>query len=407
MADQDTITRIGGLLKTVYGDAIIEQQNKAAVIRKKFTKAKGTRMGGDHLELSVRMGGNRAGVGARMSDGPLPVPGLQQQKKALIYDRAMFGVIKVYDKDIENSKTNQQAFANHLDNEVTEVVKDVTKCQNIITYGDGTGTLGLVNANTAASTTFVAKTGTAFGDFGTRYLQVGDQIDIWDPTFATLRNTAGGVSITAINTSNQTVTLSAAQTLTAGDVVVRSGAANLEYVGLWMMTDNAPGVTFEGLSRATYPQWRGNVIDCGGNPLTEANLQQLMSQIETSSGSEVNQIVAGFNVRDQYVSLGQSLKRYSDMKLDRGFKMLSYNGVDFTVDVDTPPAALFMFADDHVQNGVVTPLSWDEKGGGVLKWNAGFAAFTGYCREYGNYVCDRPNATGRLQTLQVSAADVR
>ncbi len=407
MADQDTINRIGGILKTVYGDAIIEQQNLAAVIRKDFTKAKGTRMGGDHLELSVRMGGNRAGVGARMSDGALPVPSLQQQKKALIYDRGVFGVIKVYDKDIENSRTNQQAFANHLDNEVTQVVKDVTKCQNIITYGDGTGALTTVNANTAATNTFVGKTGTAFGDWGTRYLQVGDQIDVWDPTFTTQRTPVGGVAVTGINTGTQTVTVNQNLTLTAGDIVVRAGAANLEYVGLWMATDDNPAVTFEGLSRATYPQWMGNVIDCGGNPLSEANLQQLMSKIETASGEEVDKIVAGFNVRDQYVALGQSLKRYMDMKLDRGFKTLSYNGVDFKFDVDAPPASLMMFAARHCQNGVVTPLSWDEKGGGVLKWNAGYAAFTGYCREYGNYVFDRPNATGRLQSIQVSASDVR
>ena len=54
MADQNTINRIGGILKNVYSDAIVEQQNLAAVARKLFTKAKGVRLGGDHLEVSVR-----------------------------------------------------------------------------------------------------------------------------------------------------------------------------------------------------------------------------------------------------------------------------------------------------------------------------------------------------------------
>ena len=39
MADTNTITRIGGILKNVYSDAIVEQQNLSAVIRKRFTKA--------------------------------------------------------------------------------------------------------------------------------------------------------------------------------------------------------------------------------------------------------------------------------------------------------------------------------------------------------------------------------
>jgi hypothetical protein len=53
----------------------------------------------------------------------------------------VFGVIRVFDKDIQNSKDNKQAFINHLDDEVTQIAKDVMKHMNIMTYGDGTGTL--------------------------------------------------------------------------------------------------------------------------------------------------------------------------------------------------------------------------------------------------------------------------
>ncbi len=408
MADQNTINRIGGLLKTVYSDGIVEQQNLAAVARKLFSKAKGVRMGGDHLEVSVRIGGNRAGVGARNSDDALPTPGLQQEKKFQIYDRAVFGVIKVYDKDIQNTKTNEQAFINHLDDEVTQIAKDTLKCMNIITYGDGTGTLATVNAATAAVTTFVGRTGSAFGDFGTRYLQVGDQIDIWDPTFTTQRTPVGGVSITAINTSTQTVTMSLAQTLTAGDIVVRANAVNKEYVGIWLATDNSTSVTFQALSRGTYPQLLGNVIDAGGAALAEANLQQLFSAVETESGEEIDTLLASQAQWDAYVTLGQSLKRYiNTMKLDRGFQQIDYNGVPFTKDVDAPPFAVFGFAKEYVQNGVVTPLSWSEEDGALLKWNAGYAAYTAFMREYGNYVYPKPNATGRIQNLLVPAAYVR
>jgi len=168
LADQNTINRIGGLLKNVYSDAIVEQQNLAAVARKLFTKAKGVRLGGDHYEISIRIGGNRAGVGARNSDDPLPVPLRQQEKKFLVFDRGVFGVIRVFDKDIQNSKDNKQSFINHLDDEVTQVAKDVMKHMNIMTYGDGTGTLTTVNANTANTNQFVGKAGAAFGQFGTR-----------------------------------------------------------------------------------------------------------------------------------------------------------------------------------------------------------------------------------------------
>ena len=408
MADANTITRIGGILKNVYSDSIEEQQNLAAVIRKRFTKAKGVRLGGDHLEISIRIGGNRAGVGARLSDDPLPTPLRQQEKKFLVYDRAVFGVIKVYDKDIQNTRENAQAFINHLDDEVTQIAKDVTKHMNIMTYGDGTGTLTTVNANTNNSNTFVGATGTTFGKFGTRYLQLNDQIDIFDSTLTIQRTPQGGVTITTLTPSTQTVVVSQNLTLTAGDVVVRANSENKEYIGLQLATDNSGAVTFQGLLRSTYPITMGNVIDAGGASLLESYLQQIQSAIETASGEFPDLFVVAQPQWDGYVALGQSLKRYvNTMKLDRGFQTLDYNGVPFVKDVDCQPAAIFALREEFVQNGVVTPLSWSEEDGAILKWNAGFAAYTAFMREYGNYVYPRPNALGRIQNLAVPAAYVR
>jgi hypothetical protein len=405
LADANTIARIGGLLKNVYSDSIVEQQNLAAVIRKRFTKAKGTRMGGDHLEVSIRVGGNRAGVGARLSDDPLPTPLRQQERKFQIFDRAVFGVIKVYDKDIQNTRENEQAFINHLDDEVTQIPKDVTKCMNIDTYMDGTGTLTVINANTAASPTAVGKVGTAFGQFGTRYLQVNDQVDVWDPTFTIQRTPVGGVTVVALVPSTQTMTFSQNLTLTAGDVVVRAMGANKSYVGLQLATDNSTAVTFQGLPRSTFPITQGNVLDVAGAALLETHLQQIQSLIEQASGEFPDLFVVSQPQWDAYVALGQSLKRYvNTMKLDRGFQTLDYNGVPFVKDLDCPPAVVFALREEFVQNGVVTPLSWSEEDGAILKWNAGYAAYIAFMREYGNYVYPRPNAIGRIQTVAYAAA---
>jgi len=408
LADQNTINRIGGLLKNVYSDAIVEQQNLAAVARKLFTKAKGVRLGGDHYEISIRIGGNRAGVGARNSDDTLPTPLRQQEKKFLIYDRAVFGMIRVFDKDIQNSKDNKQAFINHLDDEVTQVAKDVMKHMNIMTYGDGTGTLTLVNAATVNSNQFVGKSGTAFGSFGTRYLQLNDQIDIWDPTFANQRTPAGGVTVTNIDPSTQTVTVSGNLTLTANDVVLRANSQNKEYVGLQLATDNSSSVTFQALSRSSYAMLRGNVVSAGGAGLAESYLQEVISLIEMSSGETPDRFLTGNAQWDAYVALGQALKRYvNTQKLDRGFQELDYNGIPFLKDVDALPAAIFALNSEYVQNGVVTPLSWMEEDGSLLKWDPGYAAYKGVLREYGNYVYPRPNAIGRIDALAVGTAYVR
>jgi len=402
VADANTITRIGGLLKTVYQPGIEEQQNLAAVIRKRFTKAKGSRMGGDHLEVAIRVGGNRAGVGARLSDDPLPVPQRQQEKKFLIYDRLIEGVIKVYEKDVENTRTLEQAFINHLDDEITQMPKDILKHMNIMTYGDGSGTLTLINANVTNNTSFVGQVGTAYGQFGTRYLQQNDQIDIWDPTFTVQRTPQGGVQVATVTPSTQTFTTNVPITVYANDVVVRALSAQKEYVGLQLATDNSTGVTFQGLSRLTYPQIQGNVVSAGGAAISEAFLQQLQSLVEQACGETPGFYVASQPQWDGYVALGQSLKRYvNTQKLDRGFQELDYNGVPFIKDVDCSPAEVFALREEAVQNGVVMPLAWSEMDGHMLKWNAGYASYTAYMREAGNYVYPRPNKLGRLQTLSV------
>jgi hypothetical protein len=82
VADTQTIGRIGEMLKNVYADGVVQLQNQATVIRKKFKKAKAVRVSGDHYEMDVRVGGNRGAVGARNSDDPMPVAKRQRHKKA-------------------------------------------------------------------------------------------------------------------------------------------------------------------------------------------------------------------------------------------------------------------------------------------------------------------------------------
>jgi hypothetical protein len=401
VADVQTIGRIGDMLKNIYGDGVVQLQNQAAVIRKKFTKTKAVRVSGDHYEFDVRVGGNRGAVGARLSDDPMPVAKRQRHKKAQVFDRAVFATIKLYDKDIENAEKDEDSFVNHLDDEMENVVLDFMKHMNIITYGDGTGILATVNANTAASNQFVGKTGTAFGQFGTRYLMLDDQIDVFSSDFTVKRTPVGGVAITAVDPTTRTVTVDQNLTLTQNDIVVRYNSANKEYVGLQLAGDNSSSVTFENISRATFPRWRGNVVDAAGQGLSEVFLQQIFSLVEIATGQSPNNIVTHNAQWDRYAALGTSLKRFMTTKIDMGFQTLDYLGTPFTKDVDAPPMIIHVFKDDGVQNGVTKPLGWLNRDGSVLKWVSGYAAWTAILAEYGNYVYPNPQLLGRVQGLAV------
>lgn len=402
-ADVETVGRIGAMLKNVYDDGVVQLQNQATVIRKKFTKAKAVRVSGDHYEMDVRTSGNRGGVGARLSDDAMPVAKRQVHQKAMVYDRSVFATIKLYDKDISDADEAEDAFINHLDDEMENVVLDFMKVMNIDTYMDGTGIIATVNANTNNSNQFVGTVGSTFGSFGTRYAMAGDQFDIWDTTLTIKRTPPGGVAVVNVSPTNQTVTMDQNLTLTATDIVVRYNTVNKTYVGLQLASDNSASVVFQNVNRGTQPRYRGNVIDAGGQMLSEVYLQQITSLIEIATGQSPDTIVAHNAQYDHYAAIGTSLKRFMTEKMDMGFKTLDYLGTSITKDVDCPPFVIHVFKADGVQNGVVEPLGWLDRDGKVLKWVSGYAAWTGILREYGNYVYPNPQLLGRVQNLSVDS----
>jgi hypothetical protein len=403
MADANTITRIGGLLKIVYGD-LETQFNRKAETYEMFEKST-ERLGGDHFEMAARVAGNTAGIGARLSDDAIPVPTRQNIQKFTVYDRMLTGVITIFERDVLNTEGKDRAYVNHLDDEIENMIIDLTWHQNIMVFGDGTGTLATVNANTSASVSFVGAVSSSFGGFGTKYLRVGDKIDIWDPTFVTNRNSNTAVTITAINPSTGSVTTDTSLTLTAADVVVRFLSANKEYQGLHLASDNSTSVTFQGLSRATYPTVQGTLIAANGNSLNEQQLQQLESSISARSGREMDQLVASEAQLNAYVGLGQGLKRYQNtMKLDRGFNELEYNGVPLRKDTFCLPSVVYGFDKSVIKNGEVAPLKWSEEDGHILKWNAGFLKYTAIARQVGNWLYTVPSAVGRIDALAAASS---
>src|SRR5262249_24832064 len=145
------------------------------------------------------------------------------------------------------------------------------------------------------------------------------------------------------------------------------------------------------------PRFRGNVVDAGGQALSEVFLQQINSLIEIATGKQPNTIVCHAAQWDKYAALGTALKRFMSTKIDMGFQTLDYLGVGFTKDVDCPPMIIHVFNNEGVQNGVTKALGWLDRDGKVLKWVSGYAAWTAILAEYGNYVYPNPQLLGRIQ----------
>jgi hypothetical protein len=405
MADTNTIARIGGLLKVTYGPKIEEQQNKSAVLRNRYGKADNSyfRAPGDHFEFPARVSGARGAVAPTASDDQLPTPLRQVEKKFQVFDRGYAATVKMYEKDMENASKNFQSFISHQTDEMTNIVTDVEKVINIdLAAGDGSGILGTVGTG-ATSTTQTLKVGTAFGQWGSRYLQVGDVIDIYDSTLTTSRSSGAGYTVNTITLSSAgadaSIVISASSATTTGDIVVRGGGrVNKSYTGLWGMTHNQ-AVTFQGLSTSTYPILQSNRINAGGNPLTEAYLRSALSVVNVVSGKDIDEFAASHAQFDAYEALGFAQKRFQDSTLDKGYETLQFAGKKFFKDVDIPPAVVYGISKSTVKFGEVTSLNFSEMDGSVLKFVPNFMAYQAWLREFGQMLFTNPNQNVVIDTL--------
>jgi hypothetical protein len=406
MADVNTIARIGGILKNTYGPKIVEQQNLIAFTRNRYGKADNAfyRGPGDHFEFPARVSGNRASVSAVLSDDPLPTAGHQKDVKFSSFDRSYTGQIKLFVADMAAAQGNNgAAFISTKAEEMSQLVKDITKCINIdLCAGDGGGELGSIAAGTASATQTLA-VGTGAFQYGSQYLQVNDVIDIYDSTLTTSRTAGAGLSVSSITRSSgggpATVVLSGTVTTTTGDIVVRGkGAANKQYTGFYGVTHNQ-GITFQGQSTTTFPQLSSNRINAGGQALTETLLRQLATFVTRASGDEIDEYLMGYAQYDAYEALGFAQKRFQDMKLDKGYSTLSFGDKKIVKDVDMPNSLVYGINSESVKFGEVTALSWEDSDGSILKNVPGFAAYSAYMIERGQMIYTNPNKLGVIDTL--------
>jgi hypothetical protein len=405
MADQNTINRIGGNLKATFGPVIEEQQNKKALFRNRYGKADNAyfRAPGDHFEFPARIGGNRAGITPTASDDALATPGRQQDKKFTVTDRGYSGIIRMFEKDMENASKNFQSWVSHKQEEMTEVVNDMIKVINIdLAAGDGSGILSTINSGTTSATQTLA-VGTGFGQWGSRYLQQNDVIDIYDSTLTTSRTSGAGVTVNSITPSSAggaaSVVLSASVATTTGDIVVRGkNGPNKAYVGMWGATHNQ-GVTFQGLSTSSFPLLAANRINANGAGLSESHLRQAQSIVNVISSEEIDEYAASHAQYDAYEALCFAQKRFTETTVDKGFVTLKFGEKSFFKEVDVPPSAVYGIKKDTVKFGEVTPMGFSDQDGSVLKWDPGFMAYKAYVREFGNMIFTRPNSLVVIDTL--------
>jgi len=348
-----TLTSLSGVLKELYEPPLRKQLNAELVGLQRIERSSNgveSTVGGKYVTFPIHVGRN-SGVGARRELETLPAAGQQKTTSVRIGLKYLYGRIQMSGQTYELADKNYQTFISAMDLEMNGIKDDVGKDQNRQVYGDGTGALTTISG---------ANTGNVIPVANAQWLQEDEIIDIY--TAANLASDssplAGGVGLTIISidltAGANTITLSgtpATPTVAATQVIVRTGNANREWVGLKGMVNNS-GI-YENVNSATYGQWK-SVVDTPGadRNISEGAILANVDKVR-KNGGQTSLLLTTLGVRAAYFALVSQLRQFvNTTEFTGGFKGLAFTtdkgDIPLLSDVDAPPGTIWGLSEKNI-----------------------------------------------------------
>jgi len=251
----------------------------------------------------------------------------------------------------------------------------------------GTGVIGLVNADPGTGTTITfdsrfGKTGIGSGMGVTPDDLFGEgmHIDFINPADGAVRSNtpSGGYRITAVDDVNHTLTIASAAdaTIADNDYIVRYGEYNSGINPLMQLVSNTDGPTSVlGVSRSTYPKWMSTRIHNSGTgwAISDALLGQLFTRVANRTGKQPKagyRLVSREETCDQIAAIATGMQRLApnEAKIGSNKPTFTYRGTEFSFLTDTHLAANRVWLLDFDDIGLLElkPLEWYKLNGTYL-----------------------------------------
>lgn len=391
-APNASLTTIDGILKEDYVmKNIIDTVNMQTYLLSRMKMERTT--AGRRFVFSVRFGVGE-GQGNRRENQDLPDEGFGEYDQAMGNVVLQYGSMYISGPAIEATEGGRATFASALKQSLKDVRDGYTLETHRQSWGDGTGTMALVDG-AANSTTQAVK-----DPYGLSYtsaqLENSQKVRLFRKNMKVLFETTGAVrTIVGVN-GNGTITLDSAISTTDGERIIRGDSTTLnndakEYLGVNAAV-KATG-NYLGLSRSGEPNWQSNIIDLNGNALDEDIMQHAFdtAEIHGDGVSEPDLLISEHRARRLYVALLNSQKRFvNTMDLKGGFKGLDYNGVPWVVDKLCPPQRVYYMNTSDWCWMVMKNIGWIQRDGTVLKWVDKRDAYRAVLAAYRQIVCKQP-----------------
>lgn len=381
------LTSITPILKELYEGPICKNvQNETVLTQRLVTSNKGVthKAGGKYVDFPVLVGRNQ-GISFRAENEDLGNPGRARMKEVNVPLFYGYGRVRIQGQLFELAENDAQAFVNAVDNEMEVLKESVSKDQNRIYYGDGTGRLATISvtANSATQTVDDAY-----------WLEIDAEVDVMNAA-GTKIGTA--LTITSVDYDTNVIVLSGSVNATANThFIVRAGnydtATQREPSGLGRITDNT--VNLHGLND---PYWKANVDALNGN-LSETRMIKMCDSIRRKGG-KVSAIFTSLGVRRSLFNLYTQQRRFNgSMEFGGGFKALpfQYGTSDIPVveDPDCPSGRMYFLTESDMRVYHSQDWHFEDKTGSMFVQVSNKDAYDCFMKRYFEMATRRRNGQG-------------
>lgn len=413
MATQQ-LTNISGILKQQYIGKINKLLNNLSVAWSRLDKtSEGISLDGTDLtaKIPTHYQANQ-GVGWRSEGGTLPTPLQRLHQFMTIAPAYVYGTFKVSGQAKAASR-GPHAFAKVVVDNMKGMTDELKLEMNRALWGRGTGAYGRIGTGTTA-----VADGTAFAVVDASKLSPGMVIDTFT-TNAASGGTAGFDSKTIETVNWKTNEITMVEDLSganneANDYIYREDSRGKVMMGYEGIIDGADSTgaqlltTFQGITRATYPQYQAFVYDAGGatRPLEFDLIQQAYEAPEfLGSGGAVSAIYSKPAMRRRYLDKCMADRRYvKSMTFDMGWSAVEYTGgskpVPWFAEQMCPANSIYFINENEVAVFEAQKFQWlHDEGAGALRFAGTTDEFEAAIGGYYNVGSFRPNTSSVLRDV--------
>lgn len=384
-----TLSTVAAVLKEVYEPKLQKQLEDSTVALRRIEKSSEgieSEVGGRYVSFPIHTRRN-SGIGARNEGEALPTPGQQGYAGARVGLKYLYGGVQLTGQTIELADKNYQAFVSVLDKEIEGLKDDLAKDQNRQVYGNASGVLATVASDGVNSITVE----------DAMYLQEDMMVDIYASDLTTVR--VSNRQLTSVDPDANTATYSGADasaTIVAGDVVVRTGNINREWIGFDSIISDTG--TLYNIDPTTEPVWKATVDDNSGvNRALSEGLLILNADRIRAKGSYPTAMFSNLGVRRAYFNLLSQQRQYVNTKtFEGGFTGLAFTTdkgeIPFVVDVDCPKNTVYGVNEKNLTLYRDADWAWMNRDGSMWSRVQGYDAYEARMFQYSELGAHRRNS---------------